>query len=397
MKKLLILLLIIYFVSNYFIFEVRPLDVVNYQSEYLSKYIIIKAIFLFLCGLVATYILIDKRGFEKYIFKNAIKFLLLFNFWAFISVIWSLNRNITLYRAVEFLVGVVLMYLICIEIKNEKELYKSLITILTIAIIIYISNVINLALNSDININSQYFRENLIRSNSGSMVGGVLAIIGLTKLIEYKKGFAIFLSGIFILVAFRSSASFIIFLFGIIFIIIKDIRKALFLGVIFFILSLLFLDKLIELILFFDPEKNYEKISNLTGRTILWEGALSLITSKFLLGYGYGTSRELFLNVASWSAANAHNGYLSSIIELGIVGLVITTMIIIITINNVRWMLKNNPIIGRMFSAILFIILTNNLTIAGVGSQANISWAILFFILFSTVTIKLKYYNKLLK
>lgn len=390
MKKSLTFLLIIYLVSNFFIFEVRQLDVIKYKSDYISIYIVSKGALLVFCGLVSLLILINKHGFEKYTFNNAIKYILLFNIWAFFSIIWSLNRNLTLYRSIEFFVGIILFYLIIIEINDIKNLYKSLKIILIIIILITFSNVINFAINSGASINSQYFRDIILRSNSGSMVGGILAIVGLSEMIEHKKGFAIFILGFFTLIIFKSSSSLIFFLYSTVFIFTKNIKKALLIIGLFLLFNYLFIDKLIELILRFDPTKSYEHITTLTGRTMLWEGALSIIFSKLLFGYGFGSSREIFLNVTSWSAGNAHNGYLASLIELGIGGLVLTIMIIIKTLSNLQWMLKFYPYAGRMLFAILFLILSNNLTVVGIGAQANVSWFVLFFILFSIVTIKSK-------
>ena len=68
--------------------------------------------------------------------------------------------------------------------------------------------------------------------------------------------------------------------------------------------------------------------SSLTGRVPLWEEAFNLIAKRPWLGYGYSgfwnaESRDvqyLWLKI-TWTAPNAHNGYIDLLLQIGIIGL----------------------------------------------------------------------------
>jgi O-antigen ligase len=73
------------------------------------------------------------------------------------------------------------------------------------------------------------------------------------------------------------------------------------------------------------------KSSDLSGRTTIWAVSLLSIAKRPLLGYGFHgfwrenaealTARAFIPN--HWDAPHAHNGYIETLLELGIVGLVI--------------------------------------------------------------------------
>ncbi len=70
------------------------------------------------------------------------------------------------------------------------------------------------------------------------------------------------------------------------------------------------------------------KSAHLTGRTYLWESVLKMIEQRPWLGYGYdgfwlgmsGPSARVWLE-NPWSPPHAHNGFLDTWLELGLVGL----------------------------------------------------------------------------
>jgi O-antigen ligase len=58
---------------------------------------------------------------------------------------------------------------------------------------------------------------------------------------------------------------------------------------------------------------------SLDGRTVLWRGAIGLLSDAEVFGYGYDGSRELLLRIASWSG-QSHNGFLEVALESGWIG-----------------------------------------------------------------------------
>lgn len=83
---------------------------------------------------------------------------------------------------------------------------------------------------------------------------------------------------------------------------------------------------------------------DLTGRLPLWFSLLAIGWQQPLLGYGYGafwldTSRMMALDVAImrmqfWWAEHAHNGYLDVWLEIGLVGLIPVSVLILVELHN---------------------------------------------------------------
>lgn len=72
------------------------------------------------------------------------------------------------------------------------------------------------------------------------------------------------------------------------------------------------------------------KDPSLTGRTEIWLGTLQAIQGNMLLGGGYGAGWDLVAErlfvLTGISVGHAHNGYLDLITDLGLLGLLITTL-----------------------------------------------------------------------
>jgi exopolysaccharide production protein ExoQ len=93
---------------------------------------------------------------------------------------------------------------------------------------------------------------------------------------------------------------------------------------------------IVSLHLFGDP--------TFTGRTSIWAFALDMIERRPLLGWGYqsywlvGPDAPSVLEAPGWVAEmpNAHNGYLDTILETGLLGLAVLTTFIIATRRRTR-------------------------------------------------------------
>lgn len=65
-----------------------------------------------------------------------------------------------------------------------------------------------------------------------------------------------------------------------------------------------------------------DQFLGMTGRVELWESVVPFVAERPLIGYGYQGSRALLLDTASW-AAYAHNAYLQTLLDLGVIGTVL--------------------------------------------------------------------------
>ena len=70
------------------------------------------------------------------------------------------------------------------------------------------------------------------------------------------------------------------------------------------------------------------ELTTLSSRTDLWQIAASLVRKHPLIGHGYVSSRAVLLQEIPW-AAYAHNAWFQVLLDLGIVGLVLITTLIL--------------------------------------------------------------------
>jgi O-antigen ligase len=65
-----------------------------------------------------------------------------------------------------------------------------------------------------------------------------------------------------------------------------------------------------------------QSLLTLTGRTDLWMDMFELIANKPILGHGYLSTRVILPYLRDWSAY-AHNGFMQTLFDLGIVGIIL--------------------------------------------------------------------------
>ncbi|MBV8578815.1 MAG: O-antigen ligase family protein [Acetobacteraceae bacterium] len=106
------------------------------------------------------------------------------------------------------------------------------------------------------------------------------------------------------------------------------------------------------------------KDATLTGRVPLWGVVLDAAASRPVLGYGYGafwldwnTQVNAILKAVNWHLGGSHNGYLDMVLELGVVGLIVSCGLLLSVLRqSVRGVLRGNPP-WASFSAMLTITL----------------------------------------
>lgn len=136
----------------------------------------------------------------------------------------------------------------------------------------------------------------------------------------------------------------------------------------------------------------------LTGRFPLWQTLWSIAWKQSLLGYGFGafwleSGRMIELDIALmrqrfWWALHAHNGYLDIWLEVGLIGLVLTCILLILALWRSLIMIQRKQAGSYLYFACLFIIflLLYNLSEAMLlegGLAKAIFWILLSWSYFS--------------
>ncbi|WPD20236.1 O-antigen ligase family protein [Thermaerobacter composti] len=87
----------------------------------------------------------------------------------------------------------------------------------------------------------------------------------------------------------------------------------------------------------------------LTGRIPLWRTLIPIALERPLLGYGYGAfwlgerSPLAAVWARSWNPPHAHNGYLDLWLELGLVGAVLSVLLLVLTVfRSAAWVFREN-------------------------------------------------------
>lgn len=81
------------------------------------------------------------------------------------------------------------------------------------------------------------------------------------------------------------------------------------------------------------PGRESTDVSNLTGRTGIWQACLSFIAARPLLGYGLGSfwtegRIRAFEDAAGWGAGHGHSTYIDIALSLGIAGLLLYVLML---------------------------------------------------------------------
>jgi exopolysaccharide production protein ExoQ len=110
------------------------------------------------------------------------------------------------------------------------------------------------------------------------------------------------------------------------------------------------------------------KDETLTGRTDLWAEAFKMIQQNLLLGNGYQAfwrqgnpiAEKLWamFGIASRSGFTFHNEYINTTVDLGVIGLLISIVVLVtVTLNSLRLQMRQPPVLVTAFHSIYFFFL----------------------------------------
>jgi O-antigen ligase len=117
----------------------------------------------------------------------------------------------------------------------------------------------------------------------------------------------------------------------------------------------------------------------LTKRTVIWAFALQMIEARPVLGYGYGVFWDSVGSVAR--VVNAHNGYLTVILDVGLLG----AFLFVVLLMRTSWQCYSLILSSRMFvatwpAAVILGLMVNNLTEAELFSPNGVQWCLLIIV-----------------
>ena len=150
---------------------------------------------------------------------------------------------------------------------------------------------------------------------------------------------------------------------------------------------------LVMLVMNFRPSNlarggGFESIKTFTGRTDIWMAALTLAKERPLVGYGFGVGGKVFEDprfydpkLEFWSGtarSSLHNGYLSSVIGLGILGALFFYFLFVFPFLRCRKEIKGRY--KAFVITVLFMCFLSNLFETVVGSPSDVDGVILWIL-----------------
>ena len=113
----------------------------------------------------------------------------------------------------------------------------------------------------------------------------------------------------------------------------------------------------------------FGKGADLTGRTDIWDYMWPVIERHWLQGIGYGafwlgpgSPSQVILDEFYWVPYQAHNGYIDVLNELGVVGLLLLSGVLLMHIRNLWQLVAIDRESMALHAALLVIVLFTNIT-----------------------------------
>jgi len=329
-----------------------PFPEVNYGRDVTDtgggnrlRQIIFLGLFLF------TIMMLSFSKLPKFNFLLQNSSLVLLAFWFLLSSFWSDEPEITIRRAIFFLIVCFIPIVLC-SIVGFRRFIKINAQILSVFIVLSIvcslvfSGAVHRGEVFDTDLNGAW-RGLFSHKNNAAIIASISGFIFLYQYFEESKRFwlLLFLLTLFFLLLTKSKTSIALFLPVVFFT--WWLSKGL---LIKYFCSFMFLLTLVTPLLFIFSFNylNYFLIDNpelFTGRSAIWQVLLEAISGNYILGLGYGAVwsageysaiTNFGFNTTSWvaSISHGHNGYLDIWLSVGIVGLLLFTFVLFKVLKN---------------------------------------------------------------
>ena len=251
----------------------------------------------------------------KRIWHGTVKCWFGYYLFALVTILWRIKGSSALYicyRAGTMLILSAYIYMIFTKFRTPQSAFKGLLNYC-------------LALTSLLCIGG--IRTGSLHTNTYSVCAAVMACLALSayrsNLFHLNEMKPYIYGGLFFLLIGTSSASNVSFVIGILFI--YSFKKNRF-HLSFFIITFLslvmayYFGKRIFIKIFF-PHKSIKSVTTLSGRIYLWTGYIKIWLMRPFLGWGFAVGERAGKSFDFMYALSAHNGYLSILINTGLIGL----------------------------------------------------------------------------
>jgi len=317
------------------------------EAENLGTSNIINQIVFGSLFVISVILLIPKRK-ELFNLIKREKFLTIFLFWCLITIIWSNYALVSLKRYIQYLTTVTVTLSVLLHVKDTKQIIN--------VFKIIIGGYLMIALLTIFTIPGALDRFGIWRgvASHKNTLGQISLVSVIFFTAIFKKEYSLkskTIVAILIIMAivllFGSQSSTSIFTFLILFVLTATllidkffepigIRKTVSLFIMFvvmvmFISIMLVVPEIIE-----DAVGSTGKDLTFTGRVDLWADIWKEAQNHLLIGTGFqgywvvtSTKVELLFEIYSWLPTQAHNGYLDIINEVGIIGIILFSFILI--------------------------------------------------------------------
>jgi len=306
--------------------------------------------------------------------------------YCFASMLWSAYPIVTLKRSVE-LMGLTLVGIaISPPVASKQQLLRTLLgTLMGLMVISFFVALLLPSIGVDYELGGAW-RGILSQKNALGAIAGLSVMLWLKESLADNIPRPLCYLGIlfclFMLVMAKSSTSILVALLGsAIFLLLRRrymsaaTSRQVFLALLFVVLLGLYLfyladGRLPDMDELISPITGlFNKGSDLTGRTDIWNLVGLEITRHIAFGIGYGAfwlgegSRSQFIiDALHWIPLQAHNGYLDIVNELGVVGFVIMLGVFLVHMRNLLKMTAVDREEAAVHWALLFLILISNLS-----------------------------------
>ncbi len=322
----------------------------------LDKAAFFRVILVSLVGIgVLLYFAFNRQLILSRIFSGCIKWLALYSAICIISTFWSFLPARTLYRSIEYFIGVFLIGIIVYLIKKEKDfkhffdwtifLYALLMISVWLGVFLKPEEAIKHLGLLRIQIHGIFPK---VAANSVGDLGALIGIVSFTRLLLYKKNrsfyLTVFIISMITLIFAQSRSPLTGFLLGIFFILILA-RKIRFLIFLLLIGGIVACSSIIHILWeYFLRGQTPELFWSLSERIYVWKAAWSLIKENIFLGYGAYAGGLFFASKISFPATSLHGTWPEVLIDVGIIGL-IPLFVVILSVWIILLKSKSNNIL----------------------------------------------------
>ena len=350
--------------------------------------------------LIAFLYLITEPQRSRLLLHGSMRWLLMYNIFAVISLIYSSNRFYSLVRVSELFFFLLTTAILTSRAQTENDIrqvmeitYKGLFILLIIVWGGYFFHS-EAAQRMAYEMNRPRLGGYLVNSNTLGGISSILFTVALNRRLQRRgkiifrwESFLIILTAVTQLMTF-SRSGFILTVTGsvlvIIFLLVSVYKKeeALKLSIVLLLIVTIVMLSFPWIITWYSRNQTLEEIS---GRLPLWKDLILLqFLNRLLFGYGFQMLSSSGIHIDAphaWYTANAHNGFIQCLVGLGGIGFLLLIISVAVTLNLLLRKLKNqinanirSPSPFNIYIeliAILSIAILNSMTEFGIGGHTN--------------------------